>query len=245
MKLAPHFPPLLKGHRVPSGKNPVAQAIGMLKTRKVGAGDILWSEDQDDLRFTLILEPEVERPRCGEMLFMSMVAFGDALGAISNPEIAINYRWPSTILLNEASIGTVDLILSDEERDGCPLWMLLNLEIAIRTGQHELEPGLNSNKTTIWDEGCGDISRTEILESVSRHIVNWIHTWSEDGFKQIHEQWMGRISEKDKIEANLTEGEFVGLDEQGNALIKLNDNISAFQTLGALATLRDRSSDLP
>ena len=217
----------------------------MLKTRKVGAGDILWSEDQDDLRFTLILEPEVERPRCGEMLFMSMVAFGDALGAISNPEIAINYRWPSTILLNEASIGTVDLILSDEERDGCPLWMLLNLEIAIRTGQHELEPGLNSNKTTIWDEGCGDISRTEILESVSRHIVNWIHTWSEDGFKQIHEQWMGRISEKDKIEANLTEGEFVGLDEQGNALIKLNDNISAFQTLGALATLRDRSSDLP
>jgi len=234
MKTAPRFPPLLKGYRVPQGKKPVVQALAMLDDGKLSAGDILWSEEQNHLRFNLVLEPEVERERCSEMLFMLMTAFGDALGAISAPEIAINYRWPSTILLNEAVIGSADLIVSEAEQNGFPTWLLLGLDIAIRPDLKELDPGLHKDRTTIWDEGCGDISRTQLLESASRHVVNWIHTWNEEGFKQIHEQWMGRISEKEKIETGLTDGEFISLDDHGNALIKEASELTVVETFTAL-----------
>lgn len=216
----------------------------MLEDGKISAGDILWSEQQDQLKFALVLEPEVGRDRCGEMLHMLIVAFGDALGAISEPETAITYRWPSTILLNEAVVGGADLIVSENEQDGFPTWMLLELDIAIRPNQEQIDPGLNKDQTTIWDEGCGDISRTQLLESVSRHIVNWIHTWNEDGFKQLHDQWVGRATEKGKIETVLTDAEFIGLDEVGNALVKTEGNISVIKTLDALETMRKRTNNL-
>ncbi len=241
MKIAPQFPPLLKGHRVPQDKSPRARAIKQLNAGEIGAGDLLWSENQNKLNFALVLEPEVPRERCGEMLYMMMVAFGDALGAISAPEVAINYRWPSTILLNEGSIGSADLLVSENETEGIPQWLLLNLEISILPEKDQIDPGLNSEMTTIWDEGCGDISRTQLLESVSRHIVNWIHTWSEEGFKQIHDQWMGRISEKTKLEDAVTDGEFVGMDERGNALVRTAEETSIIETLTALETVRAKS----
>ena len=55
----------------------------MLANGRLSAGDVLWSESSESLRMSLVLEPEVERRRCGEMLFLMMVAFGDAAGAIS------------------------------------------------------------------------------------------------------------------------------------------------------------------
>ncbi len=237
MKHAPQFPPLLKGHRVPGGKEPVAQARAMLAKGRLGAGDILWSDEQDTLNLALVLEPEVTRERCSEILYLAMVAFADAAGAISEPEIAIGYRWPSVILVNEASVGYADLIASEDEQDGIPNWIILNLNVAIMPDKTDDDPGKNAD-TTMWDEGCGNISRTQLLESVSRHIVNWIHTWNEDGFKPIHNQWIGRISEREKTEPVLAIAEYIGLDERGDALIKAGDKVTGLSTQIALQTIR-------
>ncbi len=211
----------------------------MIAKGKLGAGDLLWSEDRNTMRFTVVLEPEVKRQRCGEMVHLLMVAFGDAAGSISAPEIAINYRWPSEILVNEASVGSVDVILSDEHSDEIPNWMILGISIAIAPNTAIQDPGIDADRTTMWDEGCGDISRTELLESVSRHLVNWIHTWSEDGFRPVHEQWMGRISEKNKLSPVLASGVFQGLDAHGNALVKTDSGTKILETLDALETIRN------
>ena len=210
----------------------------MLANGRLGAGDVLWSESSKSLRMSLVLEPEVERKRCGEMLFLMMVAFGDAAGAISAPEVAITYRWPSLILINEAVVGSADLVVADCEEDEIPAWMIASLDILIKPGQLQSDPGENPDVTSMWEEGCGDISRTELLESVSRHVVNWIHTWSEDGFKPVHDQWKGRISEKGEVYSGTDNGKFIGLDESGNALIKRSAEIISFDTLAALDQLR-------
>jgi len=211
----------------------------MIAKGKLGAGDLLWSEDRNTMRFAVVLEPDVKRERCGEMVHLLMVAFGDAAGSISAPEIAINYRWPSEILVNEASVGSVGVTLSDEDSDNVPNWMILGISIAIAPNTAIQDPGIDADRTTMWDEGCGDISRTELLESVSRHLVNWIHNWSEDGFRPVHEQWMGRISEKSKILPSITAGEFQGLDEHGNALVETESRTTIFETLDALETIRN------
>lgn len=239
MKTEPTFPPLLKGHRVPENKKPINRALAMVSKGKLGAGDVLWSEARNQLSLAIVMEPEVTRKRCGEMLYLLMVAFGDAAGAISAPEIAITYSWPSQILINEAIVGEADILVSENTTDDIPDWIIGSLNIAIRPDFAELDPGENIMRTTMWDEGCGDIDRTELIESVSRHIVNWIHTWGEDGFKPIHEQWMGRLDEKIKISSSLTKNDFVGLDENGNALIKNGNGTDTLLTLDAVNRLRE------
>ncbi len=234
----PTFPPLVTGHPVAAGTDPVSKARSLVSKGRLGAGDLVWSEDVANLQFALVMEPDVERDRCGEMLFAGMVAFGDTIGAIAPPEISVTYGWPNLILMNGAGLGHCTLLVSDAEENGFPQWMILGLDARINPRSENMDPGLDTTRTTMWDEGCGDLSRTRLLESIARHLVNVIHTWSEDGFKPIHQQWWGRLDEKNPLVFTGLTGEgakLVGLDERGNALIKNGDTVTSIETLKALS----------
>ncbi len=238
MKHAPAFPPLLTGHKAQNGKDPVRQAKAMANKGDLGAGDLVWSEDQNNLIFALVLEPEVKKERCAEMLFATMAAFGDAAGAICPPEVAIHYQWPNTILMNEARLGFCSLQLSSNESNGVPDWMIISISVAIAPKTLKTDPGFTADETTMWDEGCGEITRTELLEAVARHLVNWIHNWQEEGFKPVHDQWSGRLIEKQKFVPGLCDdAEFVSMDENGNALVKRGGKMELLHTLEALSKL--------
>ena len=190
------------------------------------------------MQFALVLEPEVERARCPEMLFAAMVAFGDAAGAVIPPEVAITYRWPDSILMNDGEVGSACLKISDSEIDNIPDWMVVSLDIKVLADFSDQNPGKRAHETTMWDEGCVEITPVQLLESTSRHMLNAIHNWSEDGFKPVHEQWMGRLCEKQKLAASLDQDiEFIGLDEHGNALVK-NGKDPVISTIDALAVSR-------
>lgn len=243
MKQYPTFPPLLKGHRITADKSPVKRAKSMVAKGELGAGDLVWVDDKNNLKFCIVLEPEVSRARCSQMLFLMMVAFGDAIGALAPPEMAVTYKWPNDIQLNDATIGFCDLELSEAETDGVPEWMIISLAVTIKPENIMYDPGDEAWRTSLWEEGCGDITRTELLESTSRHFLNWVHGWSEDGFKSIHDQWAGRICEKAKMVEGLSEQEFIGIDEIGNALIKKDNNTSVLDVVKTLKTLRpDKAS---
>jgi biotin-(acetyl-CoA carboxylase) ligase len=238
----PTFPPLLTGHKLAVEISPVDWAKTGAAKGKHGAGDLGWSQDADNLRFALVLEPDVPRARCPEMLFVAMVAACDAIGALAPPEVSVTYRWPSVILANEVPIGFADLEISDAEQDGQPDWMVLSVRLRIRPGRDSPEPCRDMTQTTLWDEGCGELGRTKLLESVSRHLVNLIHTWSEDGFKPIHQQWWGRLSKKMPLADGAFAGEgggtLLGLDDSGNALMKTTDGTQAVLTTDALERIR-------
>jgi len=237
MRPLPTFPPLLTGHKLAANKSPSRIAKARAAKGEFGAGDLVWSEVEHSLEFAVVLEPEVARERCGEMLYVMMVAFGDAAGALCPPEISITFQWPNAILMNRALIGTCDLDLSETEQDSIPDWMVLSTKIAIRPERVTDDPGNEAWRTTMWDEGCGDISRTSLLESVSRHFLTWVHTWSEEGFRSVHENFVGRLADE-KLVSTLSDAGFVTLDESGNALVKtqgetvLLDTISTLQGTG-------------
>ncbi len=240
----PTFPPLLTGHKLGADISIASWAKSGAAKGKLGAGDLGWSEEIDDLRFALVLEPDVPRARCPEMLFTAMVAVGDAIGSLAPPEVSVTYRWPSVILLNEAELGFADLEIAETESDGKPDWMVLTLCLHIRPTRNNQEPGSDLTKTTLWDEGCGQLGRSALLESISRHLVNLIHTWSEDGFKPIHDQWWARLSQKtplaDGIFTDESERTLLGIDESGNALIKTAAGTQSVSTIEALERLRAR-----
>ncbi len=126
--------------------------------------------------------------------------------------------------------------------------MALSVHLRIRPEQEGREPGNDPDNTTLWDEGCGMLCQSELMESVSRHLVNLIHIWSEDGFKPVHDQWMARLSKKGGLAAGLSlsavETALLGLDESGNALIKTGSGVVSLLTTDALDQLRAQRGGL-
>ncbi len=223
----PTFPPLLCGHGVKSPGSSFEIAIGGARSGEFGAGDCIWSRNTTRFDCAIVLEPDVSLHRAKEMLHVAMVAFGDGFGALAPPEVGAMYRWPGQLRINGARIGEARIAVSPG-RDGndCPDWMVVDISVQIAGDPAEPNPGNNLEETNFFEEGCGEITRTEMLESYCRHFLTWLHTWKEEGFAPIHRAWSERAEDRNRVFGlnycgeDLT-GTFLGLDDGGDLLIKV------------------------
>lgn len=210
----PLFPPLLSGREVASGADPLATAV-----RVAAAGDdpgvVAFAGAADRLRFAITLAPEVPLDRALQMGHALMIAVGDSIGALAPPEVAVEYRWPTTILVNGADAGRVRLAAPGPDPVAVPDWLVVGLELRL-TADDSVEPGERPGETSLYEEGSGAIPLSRLLESMSRHFLSWLWRWEEDGFRPLHDAWSARA------EPGMTvrDAAFVGLDEDGRALLK-------------------------
>ena len=235
--MTPQFPPMMSGHELKAGQSPARKAVGGAVKGKYSAGDILWVRDDDTLDCAIVLEPEVSREEALSMVFTKMVAIGDAVGAIAPPEIAITYHWPNKVLANGALIGGVDAIFSERDQDGSPAFMVLAINLKVRPTADNIDPGLDESKTTLWDEGCGDLDAMQVLDSMARHFMTWIHTWEEEGMQPVLTQLDGRMEQGHALSFSGEDGTFLGLDEHANLIMKKQAGGSTvIKTIDALDT---------
>lgn len=229
------LPPLLAARPLPPGADPLAEACAGAAAGRFGAGDFLWAEPAGRLSAALVLEPEVGRARCPEMLYLAMVAFGDALGALAPPEVAVTHSWPSVLRVNGGRAGRADLVAGPGDP---PDWLVLGLDLALLPGpETDTDPGADPDRTDLWNEGCAEVAPRELLEAFARHLVAAIHGWDEDGFGPVHTRWWGR---RDGAAPMALPGHPAptGLDEHGNALwqdaagtARLTDTLAALDRL--------------
>lgn len=215
------LPPLLEGHRVEAGRDVLGRAVSRAADGRLGAGDLVWADDPATIDAALVLEPEVKRGACAQIVPLAAVAFGDALGAIGPPEVAVTCRWPDVLLVNGAEAGRLSLRMPS----GDPDWLVLGLYVAVRPDERKAEPGLDTSRTTLWDEGCGEIETRDLLSAFARHFVAALHGWEQDGFGPVHRAWTARHEGFDG---------FVGLDENGNMLVREGDETKARDLLGEM-----------
>lgn len=226
----PVFPPLLHGIAVAPGTDTAGIAVAAVMAGEAGAGDLYWSQSEDRLNMAVVLEPDVHLSRAAQVRHVLAVAFGDAFGAISPPEIGVHYRWPGDILVNGARAGAITLdVPAGLSADQVPPWMVLGLDVAITLDLSVENPGELPDRTTLHEEGAGEITRTMLLESVSRHFLTWVDGWMNEGFKAVHENWLGRAMGSDQdvtvCHAGTTvSGRVTGMDEEGNLLFTPADN---------------------
>lgn len=222
----PTFPPLMTGHAVRAPERAFEAAVRGAAHGAFGAGDLVWARNADRMDCALVLEPEVPAERAVEMIFVALVAFGDCFGALSPPEVALTFGWPTAIRVNGARAGDLRVAMSEEtDADGAPRWMVVGVEVVLRESRKPgVEPGELPDVTALQDEGCGDMTRTELVESFSRHLLTWIHLWETEGFREVHGGLMGRLDGRgeevaiDVGGARFT-GRLAGLDEHGNLLL--------------------------
>ncbi len=222
----PQFPPLLNGVKVKGHPRPFDLALRDAKAKKASSGDFYWSPSERFLECALVLEPETHTTRSTHMLFAAMVAFGDSFGALGPPEVGVFYRWPHQFIINEAKIGSARIALPEGVGDDeVPDWLVAGIKIVLKGKDSDLNPGENMGQTNLLEEGIGDLTQRDLLESFSRHFLVWIHTWNDEGFKPVHENWLGR-AEGHNEELTIKQGtksyagKYTGLDDDGNLLLK-------------------------
>lgn len=236
----PTFPPLFNGHGVRAPVRPFEDAVRGAREGRYGAGDLIWARNTRIMDVALVLEPDVERERGFEIVCAAAVALSDALGAIAPPEIAITWTWPHLILANKAGVGDLRFDISPEDdEDGAPLWLVIGVEVTIQPDPTEPEPGLYVDRTTLFDEGCFELDRTQLVEAWSRHFLTWINTWMEEGFKPVHEAYLFRASGyREEIQMDLEGkrlvGTFAGMDDHGHMLLKTADGVELIHMARAL-----------
>lgn len=222
----PAFPPLLEGHAVRAPRRAFESAVARARTGELGAGDVTWGRDVDRVDMAIVLEPTVPAPRAMEMLGVTLVAIGDSLGALVPPEVAVTFRWPSAIRVNGAEAGRVRVAMPAERMaEDVPDWMVVGIEIEIRRKTRASDPGLMPDVTDLQEEGCGELTRTELVESFGRHFLTWTHGWETEGFRAVHETLEPRLDglgEEIELEhgARRYVGRFVGIDEHGSMVLE-------------------------
>lgn len=238
----PTFPPLLCGHGVKSPQTPLAEAIAGIAAGRLGAGDIVWSRSTERFALAVIFEPEVRRDRAAEMLPLAIVALGDALGALVPPELPITWLWPGTVRADGAKVGEARMAMGPDDEAGIPHFVIIDIWIALRVRGGD-EPGQDLDNTTLYDEGCGDLDRTSMIESFSRHLMTWLHRWSSEGFASVHEAFLFRADQHRETVTishggQNVSGTFTGLDESGNLLLRNAAGVVRLSLLDSTAMIR-------
>ena len=205
---APTFPPLMTGQATVD--NPMDVATQMA-TESCDAGTVVYNLATDTLRAAMIFAPEVRLALSLIIVPICGIGFQYAFVAIAPPEIAVRLDWDGTIRVNDAVCGRLS-VNAATNADETPDWLIIDLEVSLRN--HSESPGATPDVTTLYEEGCGDISATQLLEGWSRHTLVWINRWSDDGAAPIHAEYSGLL--------HLHVGE-IGIDEHFGLLRKSGD----------------------
>ena len=233
----PIFPPLLKGHGVAGTESAFKTACDRAAAGELGAGDVVWSRHASRVDLAIVLEPEVSLATAVQMLPVSMAAIGDCLGALTPPQVGVSFTWPGDIRVNGAMVGNIRGAASGKrDANATPDWMVVGLWLRHRREDSEPEPGDVPDQTWLSEEGCTELTRTDVIESYCRHFLTWLNDWNEDGFKSVHGSWMFRAEDRDAdisvTVANETfSGVMQGLDDSGNLLVKSDGNTRAAMLL--------------
>ena len=225
----PVFPPLLRPFAVTPDRHPFERCLE-LAVEGAEAGTLLWSIGQDVCEGAIVLAPEQPLEPSLPIVLIASLGLADGLGALVPPIVAVTFGWPDRIEVNGGVVGGVRFACAaTESAEAVPDWLVIGFGIAMRGRTDDATHG-GFRRTTLADEGCGEVMTIDLLEAFSRHFLGWINRWQESGVEPVQKAWLSRATGLGKpIEVRLgdqvREGTFEGLTETG-ALRLVKDGVA-------------------
>lgn len=217
MTSGPMFPPLMQGINA-AGADPFEAACSEA-AQGCDAGTILYDVTPERLQAAIVLAPEVPLADAAAMLPLTGVAVQNALGALGPSELAVHLCWDGPIRVNGALCGYVRGATDVSDVAEEPGWLVAGFELVF--ARPHVAGGETPDETDLMSEGCGDLTPTDLLESWSRHLLNWISRWEDEGMGPLHTEWSGLAHGMGTDGTFLgRSGHFLGLDEKLGLLLR-------------------------
>ncbi|MGH6942943.1 MAG: biotin/lipoate--protein ligase family protein [Geminicoccaceae bacterium] len=237
----PAFPPLFRPFAVTPELDPFERCL-TIATEGVEAGTLLWSIGQEVCEGAVVLAPEQALEPSLPVVLVAMLGLGDALGSLLPPVVPVTFGWPDRLEVNGGVVGGVRMAIAKADPpDAIPDWLVIGFKVAVRGrwGEADGPPAL-LDRTTLEEEGGGEIMTIDLLEAFGRHFLSWINRWQEDGVAPVQQAWLSRATGLGKpieieVGGHKREGTFAGITETG-ALRLLRNGI--VQTVSLEEALR-------
>jgi BirA family transcriptional regulator, biotin operon repressor / biotin---[acetyl-CoA-carboxylase] ligase len=220
MSERPAFPPLLRPFAVPSDLDPLERCI-KLAVEGAEAGTLLWSIGQDACECAVVLAPEQPREQSLPIVLVAMLGLADGLGSLVPPAVPVTFGWPDRVEVNGRVVGGVRCVgAPTEASDAVPDWLVIGFRIAVRRPEGDPQASDVRPRTSLADEGCGEVTTIDLLEQFSRHFLSWINRWQEEGIRPVQQAWLSRATGLGKqvevrVGRHVRTGIFEGLTETG------------------------------
>ena len=222
----PAFPPLFTGMAVSGAVDPFdkarAQAI-----MGCDAGLVVHRITDGALHAAIVFAPETPLRQAIAVVMACAVGVQNALGALAPPEVGVHLTWEGGLLVNGAGCGRLRVVAGGTDPEAEVPWIVVGLEVPLAVPPGT-DPGADPTRTTLQEEGCGDIAPVTLLEAWVRHSLVWINRMLEEGNRPLHAEWRG-LAHGLGEEVALTlrgqrhAGTFVGVDEDFGMLLRAGD----------------------
>lgn len=193
----PQLPPLLSSHPVDPPGDPFVAAVRGAGEGRLGAGDLLWARAAARAELALVLEPDVACERSIEMGPLLWVAVVDGLAASMPPKTSLLLRWPDIVLVNGGAAGQLRFASAPAVAGEVPAWLVIGVSLQLASISELREPGEAVDRTSLVEEGGGELTSGRLIESIAAHILTWINIWQDEGFRPVHDAWVGRVEGHD------------------------------------------------
>jgi BirA family biotin operon repressor/biotin-[acetyl-CoA-carboxylase] ligase len=193
--------------------------IILAKSQSAGRGraNREWISPEGNLYFSLLLKPQIALEKIPQLSFVAIAALRLAV----KDSMA---KWPNDLLIEEKKVGGL-LLESKISQENCE-FVIIGIGVNIDSNPSAtIFPA--SNLKNFGDE----ISPTELLKKFLDEFENLYQNWLNFGFTKARQIWMEkayRLNEEVtlKIDQKELRGIFLGIDEEGNLLLKQAEKIS-------------------
>jgi len=221
----PRLPPLFTSHPVDASARPFDAAVRGAADGRYGAGDLVWSRNAARVELALVLEPDVPLPQALQMGPLMWVAVMESLAAAMPPKTSLLLRWPDLVLVNGGEAGRLHFAVARSSGCETPAWLVIGASVQLASLSGEREPGEVIDRTSLVEEGGGDLTSSELLGSIAAHALTWINTWQEEGFAPVHDAWIGRVEghEDSAVIVHLGDrvtGRVIGIDDTMSLIVR-------------------------
>jgi len=162
----------------PGGDDPWAAALHSIA---LGAepGSVFYDGTNGRCQAAFVFTPD--RPFDGANLLLNLgtLALYDAVAVLAPPQVPVHILAPDGLAVDGGRVATLRVLEAAAHTDAIPDWAVLGIDVAI--GLQGAAPGETPDRTSLAEEGFGDVVSADVLTHMSRHLLGWIDAWQQHG----------------------------------------------------------------
>jgi BirA family biotin operon repressor/biotin-[acetyl-CoA-carboxylase] ligase len=234
-----------------SSTNEVAFALAL---KGVGEGAVVMAESQtkgkgrmgrrwespagSNIYLSIILRPRIVPSKAPLITLMTAVACAEAIDAITGLLPAI--KWPNDLLLKGRKLGGI-LTEADMELDRIN-FVVVGMGINVNMTPASFPASIKETATSLQESLGREISRTDLIQSVLRHLEQWYKKLEQGRGEEITRRWKelssinGQTIEVTSL-GEVIRGTALDIDEDGALLVQA-DNTTIKRVVAGDITLR-------